>query len=371
LGADASNRSMSQGDTMTSECWAGRNSLFVKSLRVLFTLAITSGAFCQSQAAGELKLNTTPSPRTELPLSQIGFKIVYETFRETNGKENWELYMINADGSDPVNLTRTPDVDEMYPHASPDGTKLCCVADETVSGRKVRNVYCMNIDGTERVKVADNARQPCWSPDSKTIAYLKGEFERYTIKDFATKGVFFYDLKTRLHREHPNTNLYHLYNISWSPDGNWFLATVHGGMGFKHAILAFKVDEANVYDLTRFGVTGCRAEFGPNGRKMTWGLTDWDLCTASIDLSSGEPRVTDVRRIVKCEKACEVYHTDFSPDGKYIAFSHGPEATEMVGGKAPGWNICVSDLTGKWVVITSDGNHNKEPDWVPVAAPRR
>jgi len=23
-------------------------------------------------------------------------------------------------------------------------------------------------------------------------------------------------------------------------------------------------------------------------------------------------------------------------------------------------------LTGKWVQITTDGNHNKEPDWVPI-----
>lgn len=351
---------------MISKCWAGKRSLFVQSLCVLFTLALASGAFGQSQPAGELKLSTTPSARTELPLNEIGFKIVYETFRETGGKENWELYMINADGSDPVNLTRTADVDELYPHASPDGTKLSSVAEEIVNGQKVRNVYYMSIDGTERVKVADNAREPCWGPDSKTIAYLKGEFERYTITDYATKGLFFYDLKTRQHREHPNTNLYHLYNICWSPDGNWFLATVHGGMGFKHAILTFKADGTNVYDLTRFGVTGCRAEFGPDGRKMTWGLTDWDLCTASINVTSNEPRVTDVCRVVKCEKESEVYHTDFSPDGKYITFSHGLKANEMIGGKAPGWNICVSDMTGKWVVITSDGNHNKEPDWVPA-----
>lgn len=54
----------------------------------------------------------------------------------------------------------------------------------------------MNIDGTGRVKVADNARQPCWSPDGKTIAYLKGEYERYTTRAIGTKGLFFYDLAT-------------------------------------------------------------------------------------------------------------------------------------------------------------------------------
>ena len=334
-------------------------------LSLVLSLVWTSTDVCNAQSTGELKLTLTPSPAAEFKLKEIRCKIVYETFRKTNGKDNWELYLINADGSDPVNLTNTPDSGEMYPHASPDGTKICCVADEIVGGKKVRNVYCMNVDGTGRVKVADNARQACWGPDSKTIAYLPAEFRPYTLKDYATKGLVFYDVETRRHREHPNKKLHHLYNISWSPDGKWFLATVHGGMGFKHAILAFKVDGMKIHDLTKFGVTGCRPEFSSDGKRMTWGLTDWDLCTANIDLTSGKPEVTNVRCVVKCEKEYEVYHTDFSPKGRYLTFSSGPKAVEMVGGKAPGWNICVTDLTGKWVVITADGNHNKEPDWVP------
>jgi len=177
-------------------------------------------AICKPRPQTELKPLKVPSPRTELRLQDIAFKIVYETYRRTNGKENWELYLINADGSNPVNLTQTPDVDEMYPHASGDGSRICFVADELVRKKKVRNVYYMNINRTGRTKVADNARQPCWSPDGKTIAYLKGEFERYTVKDFATKELVFYDVETGKHREHPNRSLHHLYNICWSPDGN-------------------------------------------------------------------------------------------------------------------------------------------------------
>jgi Tol biopolymer transport system component len=312
-----------------------------------------------------------PYPQSELDLKAIPFRIVYETCRETDGKENWELYRIDADGSNAANLTQTADVDEMYPHASPDGTKVCFVADEGTGSDKVRSVYYMNIDGTGRVKVADNARQPCWSSDGQTIAYLKGEYERYTIQDYATKGVFFYDVATGEHTPHPNRNLHHLYNICWSPDGNWFVATVHGGMGFDHAILAFEARGTGVFDLTKYGVTGCRPDLSFDGRKLTWGKTDWDLCVADIDLTLPEPRVTNVRPFVKCEKKCETYHTDFSPDGRYIAFSYGPEANEMVGGKAPGWNICISDLNGKWVQVTTDGNQNKEPDWVPVSAGNR
>ncbi len=355
---------------MASRLHTPSRSTAVRATLVLgISLFLVNAAVCRAQAADRLKLRLTPAPRTELDLKAIRCKIVYETFRETDGKKNWELYLINADGSNPVNLTNTPDSDEMYPHCSPDGTKICCVADETAGGKPVRNVYLMNIDGTGRVKVADNARQPCWSGDSKTIAYLPAEFGRYTIKDYATKGLVFYDVATRKHTKHPNKDLYHLYNISWSPDGKWFLATVHGGMNFKHAILAFKVDGMKVHDLTKFGVTGCRPEFSSDGKRMTWGLTDWDLCTANIDLTSGKPQVTNVRKVVKCKKECEVYHTDFSPRGRYLTFSHGPKGQEMVGGKAPGWNICVTDLTGKWVMVTSDGNHNKEPDWVPCQTP--
>jgi Tol biopolymer transport system component len=320
----------------------------------LLSLFAVNEGLCGSKALSEEKLKEIP------------FKIVYETYRETDGKKNWELYLINVDGSNLVNLTNTPNVDELYPHASPDGTKICFVADEGTGSRKARNVYYMNIDGTGRVKVADNARQPCWGPDGKTIAYLKGEYTRYTITDYATKGLFFYDTKTGKHTEHPNENLHHLYNICWSRDGKWFLATVHGGMGFKHANLTFRANGTKVFDLTKYGVTGCRPDYSSDGKRITWGLSDWDLCVGKIDVTSAAPRVTGVRRVIKCGKKYEVYHSDFSPDGRYLAFSYGPKAQEMVGGKAPGWNICVSDVSGKWVQITTDGNHNKEPDWVPI-----
>jgi len=324
-----------------------------------------SAALCGGAAGGE-----SLRPGHELDVKSIPYKIVYESLRQTDGRENWELIVVNADGSNPVNLTRTADVDEMYPHASPDGTRVCFVADEGTGNAKVRSVHYMNIDGTGRVKVAHNARQPCWGPDGQTIAYLKAEYERYTIEDFATKGLFFYDLKSGQHRQHPNDKLHHLYNTCWSPDGAWFLATVHGGMGFKHAILAFKVDGLDIFDLTPFGVTGCRPDFSPDGKALTWGKTDWDLCTGAIDVAPARPQVTGARGVVKCDKEHEVYHTDFSPDGRYIAFSYGPEANEMVGGKAPGWNICITDLNGRWRQITSDGNHNKEPDWVPAPPAR-
>jgi len=150
-----------------------------------------------------------PSALEEMDLGEIPYKIIFETYRETDGRLNWELFQMNADGSNQVNLTQTPDLDEMYPHASPDGTKISFVVDEGSRRDKVRSVYYMNIDGTGRVKVATNARQPCWSPDGKSIAYLRGEYERYSTREYATSDLVIYDLQSGQHKPHPNTSLHH------------------------------------------------------------------------------------------------------------------------------------------------------------------
>jgi Tol biopolymer transport system component len=52
-------------------------------------------------------------------------KILFEAYAE----DNWDLFAMNADGSDKRNLTQTPNIHEMYPQASPDGARICFVAD--------------------------------------------------------------------------------------------------------------------------------------------------------------------------------------------------------------------------------------------------
>jgi Tol biopolymer transport system component len=338
------------------------NALFYMWLCIFPFVQIIHG----SRPVDESEPSVGPHKESELDLAAIPFKIIYKAYRETNGKENWELFLMNADGSNPVNLTQTPETDELSAHASPDGTKVCFVADEGTGRNKVSNVYYMNINGAGRVKVADNAREPYWSPDSKTIAYMKCEFERYTTRGFNTKGLFFYDIQSGKHRQHPNKDLHHLYNICWSQDGNWFVVTAHGGMGFAHGIVAFPVGRKAVFDLTKYGVTGCTPDLSLDGRMLIWNKTDWDLCVGRIDLTSTMPRVRDVRKLVKCNEKYEVYNTDFSPDGRYITFHYGPLPTEAIGEKTPGWNICVSDLNGTWVQVTADGHRNQDPDWVPI-----
>lgn len=348
----------------------------MNSKKYLLTIVVTVFSFCalfgnQNVLAGESSINSVqPKEATPALLQELKaypHKLAYETHRDGN----WEIYLVNADGANPINLTRTPEVDELYPKASPDGTRICFVADEGKGETKSRNLYLMNIDGSKRRKIADNAREPAWSADGNSIAYLPGEFKRFAIEDYATKGIVVLDLKTGQTREH-HPAIQHLYCLNWSPDENWFVATVHGGMGFGHAIVAIQANGTNVYNL---GLEGCRPDLNPEGKKVAWGHGDYAIGVANLDFSLPIPKASGIYNLVQSKDPMKTYHADWSPDGRYIAFSYGDKLEgktknipELPGVEAPGWNICVADTmqSNRWVVITVDGASCKEPDWVYI-----
>lgn len=319
-----------------------------------------------SRSAGEgpaLPEQRTPLPRSELRLRGLPYRIVYESFQDTRGRENWEIILINADGSNRVNLTNTPSVDEHYPHASPDGTKILFVAIEGEGRRsRSRNVYYMNLDGTGRTRVARNAYQPTWSGDGRSIAYLKGEYDRFNSSMSANEGLAIYDLPTATTRNHPESGLRMLYNLTWSPDGNWFVATSRRG---RRGNLLFDAERPGIRSLS---ISGCRPDISPDGASIAWGRTDHELRIGRFDPSARGDNVFDQEPVVAVGRSDKVYHVDWSPDGEYLAFSYGPSrGGQGVGQRAPGWNISILEIkSGRWVQITTDGNHNKEPDWVPT-----
>ena len=94
-----------------------------------------------------------PSLREQL--SHQPFKIAYETYVN----DNWEIFVMNADGSNPVNLTQTPNQHEHYPQVSPDGTKICFSVDQGEGRDAVRSLYVMDSDGRNRKKLVDSARE--------------------------------------------------------------------------------------------------------------------------------------------------------------------------------------------------------------------
>lgn len=329
-------------------------------------------------AAGHTAFAQVPLRQT---LKALPFQIAYECYVDNN----WEIFVMNADGSSPRNLTRTPNEQEHYPQVSPDGTKICFSLDAGEGREAVRSLYVMDNDGRNRRKLADHAREPFWAPDSQTIGFLPQEYPKFNVVDYYTKGMSFCDVATGRITPHPNsTNLHHLYNPSFAPNGKWIVSTVHAGMGFDHAILAI---EARGNKIINLKIPGCRPCLSPNGKEIAWGTGDHEIAVAPISLDSDAPAVGP-RRLRIQDKVLETYHVDWSPDSRFLCLSRGPAskgdptkpgtfqaACEMVGVYAPGWNLLavpaerdgVVDLNhateADFLLLTTNGSSNKESAW--------
>ena len=123
---------------------------FMSAFPIRIFLTITAAVFLipAGQAKGEVPF------REEL--KALPFKIAYESYVDNN----WEIFVMNADGSQQVNLTKTPMVNEHYPQISSDGRKICFSVDEGEGRDAVRSLYVMDINGKNRKKLADHAREP-------------------------------------------------------------------------------------------------------------------------------------------------------------------------------------------------------------------
>ncbi|MBJ42768.1 MAG: hypothetical protein CMJ80_05720 [Planctomycetaceae bacterium] len=300
-------------------------------------------------------------------------RILFEAYADAN----WDLWSMLADGSDLQNVTTTPNKHELYPQASPDGKHICFLVDETTDRSTLRSLWLMQADGTKRQKIADNARHACWSPDGKRIAFAQQEFPKFNIKDFVTKSLYFYEIDKGTIAKHPNSTIEHIYVPTWSANGKWLVTTVHGGMGFGHAIIAIEVDGDRVVDLK---IGGCRPCLSNNGSQITWSRDDHTICVADISYPDEGPIVSHIRTIYQ-HPTLHLYHPDFSPDGQSVTFSMGPggrvaadgpgthtEVAEMVGVKGL-WDIYLQSINATTTTSPRQLTHrphtsNKESEWI-------
>ncbi len=129
----------------------------------------------------------------------------------SNRDGNREIYIMNPDGTEKVRLTQNFAVD-LYPTWSPTGEKILFVSDRDGN----RDLYLMDANGSNVRRVfKKSARReyPKWSPDGKQIAYVRGWFVY-----IATLG------------KQEEQQLVNGFDPAWSPDGSE-VVFARGGFG--------------------------------------------------------------------------------------------------------------------------------------------
>src|SRR6185437_7826887 len=258
-----------------------RSSAFTRDWTVAVTMMMIVFAILLAPTRGLAE--GPPTLRDRLKAEH--FKIAWEAYIDGNS----EIFVMAGDGSGPVNITNTPKENEHYPQVSPDGTKICFNIDSGEGRDAVRSLWVMDIDGKNRKKIADQAREPFWGPDGKVIAYLPQEYPKFNVIDYYTKGLMYYHLDSGKTEAHPNAEkLKHLYHPRFSPNGKWIVATVHAGMGVGHGILLIEAHGDKIINLK---IPGCRPTISLDGKHVAWGAGDHELATAALDTDSDEPSV--------------------------------------------------------------------------------
>ena len=236
---------------------------------------------------------------------------------------DFEIYMINADGTSLVQLTENDGVD--YPASwSPDGRKLAFVSDRT--GK--REIYAMEIDGsgstTQLTDGPGRNRKPLWSPDGQKIA-----FDSWRDGD---GDIFIMDPD--------GTNLVQLTNndvresvYSWSPDSQKlaFSRTPKSIFNPDSEIFVMNADGSNAIQLTdndtfdsspAWSLDGQTIAFDSKSETATWVKTGKNTHAQYFD-SNIYLMNADGSDVIQLTYDNLSTGASWSPDGQYITFVYG------------------------------------------------
>jgi Tol biopolymer transport system component len=293
--------------------------------------------------------------------------IVFVSFRD--------IYVINPDGSNRTPLTSSDNFTQHFdPAWSPDRSKIAFARTSGIlPSQQIQQIYVMNADGSNVVNLSnlpDNTRgdaMPAWSPDGTRIAFVRG--------DGSTIQIYVMNADGSNQTELTDGAIGQATSPAWSPDGTRIAFSLLG------EICVINSDGSNASNpvcLTNNSAADDDPEWSPDGTKIVF--MSWrDVTPGSISpnteiyvMNADGSNQTNVTNDVSRDQ-----NPSFSPDGSRIVFASdrhaqfnsdlyvmyadgsGPvQLTNTLASTQPSWNVASS--TPPPVVTDGDGVPNAQ-----------
>ena len=248
-------------------------------------------------------------------------------------------------------LTNGSNYRDEDPRWSPDGAKI---AFKSNRANGAYDIYVMNADGTNPVRVTDHAandHDPAWMPDGQSLIFMserdsRGDLYRVWLSDRRVE---------RLTRNFAGRAM--MPNVS--PDGRRVAFAAQSLQRLQFWLFQVNVLDLNGNRTQALDATGgsCWPAWSPDGKSIAHVLLDKE--PSVIQISNGADG-TPLHQLVGDPNLWH-YYPEWSPDGTRIAFSISPAHHE-----GENWDLAVigADGRGFQKVTTGPGN-DRVPDWKP------
>jgi len=308
----------------------------MKKIIIFSLVLIYSGLLWQCQSEREKLPNK--------PLVSFKGKIVFQS--DLDGDN--EIYLLTKKGL--KKLTNNTWSDE-YPKWSPDGRKIVF----TANPKGNYDIFVINRDGSNLKQLTsykDNEITPVWLPDGNKVAFtevteVKGRSlrEEYTIKIL--------DLETmNIERAIPPFSGSSLLP-NFSPSDPLMGFTARRTVGWDVAIYHFQKKEVKF--LTEGG-KACRSHFSRDGKKVAYVSSQAD---AKGDIWLMNPDGSEKTRLTRRNETYD-YFPSWSADNKFIVFSSSPRNHKLRGD----WALYLVKVDSKRVTLLLDTpGRDLFPDW--------
>lgn len=271
-------------------------------------------------------------------------KIAFATDRDGN----WEIYLMNVDGTDCVNLTRHP-ASDFYPAWSPDGKRIAFFSNRDGN----LEIYLMRFflpreayaDGSSPERLTNNEakdKAPAWSSDGKKIAFSsdrRGNFDIFVMNADGSEPIqLTYDLADDILPE-------------WSLDNSKIAFTSKRDEDYE--IYVLDVHDRSETRLTYSFKQDCYPSWSPDGKRIAFtSMRDGDLEIYLMDYK-GENLIQLTNNNV------DDAIPRWSPDGNKIAYQYESSTGN--------WVLALMDADGKNKELLVPGTSwDTEPAWAPV-----
>jgi len=207
-----------------------------------------------------------------------------------------EILTVPAEKGDVRNLTNTVDVVERDPAWSPDGKSIAYLSDEP--GEWVLHVRDQN--GLGEVRKFDLGTpptfyySPVWSPDSKKIAYTDKRLNVWYL-DLEKKAPVRIDTDTY-------AGPFNSLDPVWSPDSRWVAYTKQLN-NYLHAVFVYSLEQGKSFQLTDGMSDAMYAAFDKEGKYLYFtASTNTALSNGWLDMTSLQHPVTRSVYVVVLKK---------------------------------------------------------------------